>query len=418
MRRVVLCMVAALSLLAAHGQEKPVQGWVFTPMPNLGFSTDTGVTLGAYSDFFYYGDGSCYPNFLHHAGISAAYATKGSWYVHAYFESPSLVDGLRVSATATYRDAMVNNFFGFNGIASPYVAALDMNAQDRIAWYTNRKRFFRASASVQGDIAGRLFWMGGAVFRRTHISDFSLERYDSGHSLYLAYRDAGLIRQDEASGGSSLELKGGLLYDSRDVELSPGRGAYGELYLLANGDLGRWKYNYGQLVAHFRHYLSLVPERIIFAYHLGLQHQLWGEMPFYYLNEIASVFYAYDEISGLGSRLTVRGLRYNRIAAAGYAWGNFELRLIPFRFHLWGRDINIILNPFADVCAITRNYRLPEQMQLPAFYQERRLPVMAALGLGGKLQMNTNFILSLDVGRGLEPQLSEWTVGMATTYVF
>ena len=43
---------------------------------------------------------------------------------------------------------------------------------------------------------------------------------------------------------------------------------------------------------------------------------------------------------------------------------------------------------------------------------------MAAFGLGGKIQINTNFILSLDVGRGLDPQVSDWTIGMATTYVF
>lgn len=418
MRRLLLWTVAVLAFVAARAQDNPPSGWVFTPMPNLGYSTDNGVTLGAYSDFFYYGDGKCYPNFLHHAGFSAAYATKGSWYVHGYFESPSLVDGLRLSATVTYRDAMVNNFFGFNGIASPYVPELDMNAQERTAWYTNRKSFFRATASVQGALAGHLSWMGGAVFRRTRISDFSLERYNSGNSLYLQYVDAGLIREDEAAGGTSLELKAGLLYDSRDIELSPTRGLYGELYFLANGDLGRWKYNYGQLVAHLRQYLSLVPDRVIFAWHLGLQHQLWGEMPFYYLNEIATVFYNYDEIAGLGSRFTVRGLRYNRIAAAGYAWGNFEFRLIPLRFHKWGRDINLIVNPFADICSITRNYRLAEQMEQPMLYQDRRLPLMAALGIGGKIQINTNFILSLDVGRGLEPQISEWTVGMATTYVF
>ena len=88
------------------------------------------------------------------------------------------------------------------------------------------------------------------------------------------------------------------------------------------------------------------------------------------------------------------------------------------RFHKWGRDINLIVNPFADICSITRNYRLAEQIEHPMFYQNRRLPLMAALGIGGKIQINTNFILSLDVGRGLDPQISEWSVGMATTYVF
>ena len=45
-------------------------------------------------------------------------------------------------------------------------------------------------------------------------------------------------------------------------------------------------------------------------------------------------------------------------------------------------------------------------------------PVMASAGMGAKLQMNTNFILSVDFGKGFDPQLSDFTVGMGTTYVF
>ena len=405
-----------LSLMAG-AQDKPKTGWVFTPMPNLGYTTDTGVTLGAFSDFFYYGDGSTYPNFLHHAGISAAYATKGSWYAHAYFESPSLVQGMRLNASVTYRDAMVNPFYGFNGIASPYLPEKDLSVQDRTAWYTNHRRFFRFASTVMGDITDRLFWMGGLVFRHVVISDFKLNNYDSGNSLYLAYKDTGLIRADEFGGGTSLELKGGLLYDSRDIQLSPSKGIYGELYLVANADLRQWKYSYGQLAAHFRHYITLFPKRLVFAYHLGLQHQLWGEIPFYNLNEVANIFYPFEEMDGMGSRTTVRGIRYNRIAAAGYAWANAEFRFTPFSFNLFNQHFDLVLNPFMDLCAITRTYRLEEQKKTP-YYQSDRLPVMVAFGLGGKIQMNTNFIMSVDVGRGLNPQVSAWTVGMATTYVF
>ena len=425
MKNVFVCILFVfLTGVYAVAQEQPKTGWVFTPMPNLGYTTDTGVTLGAFSDFFYYGDGSSYPNFLHHAGFSAAYATKGSWYAHFYFESPALIEGLRLNASITYRDAMVNNFYGFNGIASPYDAGLDLNAENRTAWYTNHRRFFRVSGSVMGGIGRHLDWMGGFVFRHVRMADFSLEKYDSGNSLFTAYRDIGLIREDEFAGGTSLEFKAGLVYDSRDVELSPNKGMYGELYLVGNAALGQWKYSYAQLVGHFRHYITLFPGRLVFAYHLGIQHQFAGEIPYYNLNEIATIFYPYEEICGLGSRVTVRGIRYNRIMAAGYAWGNFELRFIPFKFHLFGQRFNLVLNPFADLCAITRPYRQEQQKELGRthpelnLWQDKTLPVMAAFGLGGKIQMNTNFILSLEVGRGLDPQVSDWTIGMATTYVF
>lgn len=427
---VIAILLALCSTATAQEQpeeveeQKPKTGWVFTPLPNLGYSTDTGVTLGVFSDFFYYGDGSSYPNFLHHVGFAGAYTTKGSWYFHAYGDSPTLIPGVRLNGTLTYRHAMVHNFYGFNGIASPYLPELDANPATRTAWYTLQRRFFRATGTAMGNISGQLDWMGGLVARHVMMDDFSLERYNSGNSLLLTYRDIGLIRADEFKGGTSLEFKGGLVFDSRDVEASPGKGFFAELYLTANADLSRWKYNYGQLVAHFRHYVTIFPGRWVFAYHLGLQHQLWGELPYYALNEIANSFYPYEEMDGLGSRTTVRGIRNNRVAAAGYAWANIEFRVTPFKFDLFKQHFDLVLNPFMDVCGITRSYRLEEQKSLAAahpdipLYQDKKLPVMVAFGIGGKIQMNTNFVMSFDVGRGLDPQVGTWTVSTASTYLF
>jgi len=419
-----LAVVFSLSLISLLGtaQETPKTGWVYTPMPNFSYNTDLGLNLGAFCDFFYYGDGTAYPNFLHHAGFSASYATKGSWYTHAYLESVALIPGIRFSASATYRDALANNFYGYNGIASPFFEELELNAGTRTAWYTNRRRFFRASASFQGKIGPHLSWLGGAVFRHVRIGDFSLSNYDSGKSLYLLYHDLGLIRDDEFGGGTSLEFKGGLTYDTRDVELFPSKGAYAEAMLVGNTDLLHGRYNYLQLSLHWRHYLTLVPGRLIFAYHLGLQQTLSGDIPFYNLNELATLHYAYEEFSGLGSRYSVRGYRYTRISAAGYAWANLELRVIPLRFKMFNQNFHIVINPFMDLAGITKTYRADEQKNANpgtiAVFQDRKLPVMASAGVGGKLHMNTNFILSLDFAKGFNPQLSDFMVGMGTTYVF
>lgn len=421
MRKALLLVFGIFAATALLAQEEPKTGWGFTPMPNVSYNTDLGVSLGAYSDFFYYGEKghSTFPNFLHHIGVVAIYATKGSWFLHGLFDSVALIPGMRVSATATYRDVMANNFYGFNGIAAPFDPALELNAATRTAWYTNHRRFLRLSASLMGHFNAHLDWMGGLVARSVHMSDFDLQHYDSSKSLFLAYHDAGLIRDDEMAGGASLELKAGFVWDSRDIELSPTRGMYAELYLLGNADLSHGgRYHYGQLVAHWRNYLSLFTPRIIFASHLGLQHPIYGEIPYYNLNELATITYQYEECSGLGSRYSVRGYRYNRIAAAGYAWGNLELRITALSFNLINRHFDIVFNPFLDLCAITKTYRLEEQKALPALYQERTLPVMASAGLGAKLQMNTNFILSVDFGQAFDPALSDFMIGMGTTYVF
>lgn len=420
MKKWISAFAAFLLCSAAWSQEdKAKTGWNFSVLPDLGYSTDLGFNLGAFGDLFYYGDGSIYPNYLHHIGFTGTYLTKGSWYVHAFMDSDALIPGIGLSLSATYRDVLANNFYGFNGIASPYDASLDRNKVTQTAYYTNRRRFARVSALAEGKIVGHLSWMAGGVFRRIWIDDFSLNDYHNGHSLYLDYINSGLIRADEAHGGTNLEIKAGLRYDSRDIQRAPGKGIYGELYLLSNFDLGGKPYHYGQLVADFRHFIPIIPRRIVFAYHLALQHTLWGEVPFYNANELSTPLYIKAESTGLGSRYNIRGYLYNRITAAGYAWGNFELRCTPFIFTLFNQYIELVANPFIDLGCITKSYRLEEQRAMGAdYYQNLSLPVMASAGIGGKLQVNHNFILSVDFAKAFHSQLSEFMVGMGTAYVF
>jgi hypothetical protein len=84
----------------------------------------------------------------------------------------------------------------------------------------------------------------------------------------------------------------------------------------------------------------------------------------------------------------------------------------------------MVLNPFMDICGITRTYRLEEQKAAVSpypdipLYQDKKLPIMLSFGIGGKIQMNTNFVMSFDVGRGLDPQVGTWTVSTSSTYLF
>lgn len=421
MKRVLVSLAVLLAALPLSGQEKtpsPKKGWVFTPMPDFSYNSDLGVNLGAFSDFFYYGDGTVYPNFHHHIAVSAAWATKGAWYVHGMFDSHSLVPGARVTASLTYRDARANSFYGFNGIASPFDKALDSNRETRTAYYNNHKQVIRAAAVVQREGKGQINWMGGLVFRHIRLQDYDLSNYNSGNSLWLTYQKLGLIRADEAGGGTSLELKGGITYDTRDVELFPGKGIYGELYLNGNLDLSHKRYHYAEVVAHFRHFVPIIYSRLTLAYHIGLQHQFLGEMPYYNLPEISTLLYQYEEYEGLGSRYTLRGYKYDRILAPGLAWANIELRATCFKFDLFKQHIALILTPFMDLATITRSYRLEEQKTLPGLYQDRKLPIMLSGGIGGAIHINANMTLGIDFGKALDPQLNDFTIGMHSTYMF
>ena len=193
---------------------------------------------------------------------------------------------------------------------------------------------------------------------------------------------------------------------------------YGELYLNGNLDLSHGKYHYMQLVGHFRHFVPIVKNRLTFAYHLGLQHQILGQMPFYHLSELSTLQYQYEEFEGLGSRYSIRGFKYNRIMAAGMAWGNIELRATVLDLTLFKQQVALVLLPFVDLAAITRPFRLEEQQSFPGLYQQKQSLVMVSLGIGGKIHINTNMILGVDFGKALDPQLSAFTISMASTYVF
>ena len=350
---------------------------------------------------------------------AAAWATKGSWYVHLMGESKTLIPGTRVNGSVTFRQATMNNFYGFNGQWSPFDKDLELNKDTRTAWYTNHRQTLRVALGIRGNIVENLWWTGGLVYRLMSVKDFNLKNYDNGRSLYNDYVLTGLIRPDEANGGDNIELRGGFVYDSRDIEWVPNKGMYGELYVNGNIDLAHGKYYYGQVVAHFRHYVPIIFSRLTFAYHLGLQHQFAGEMPFYTLHEISTLHYQYEESEGLGSRYTLRGFRLDRILAAGYAWTNIELRARIFSFNLLKQHFDIVVNPFFDAGAITRTYRMEEQKALPGFWRDAsKEPIFCSAGGGVKLHMNTNFILSIEVAKGFNPQLGDLTVSMATTYMF
>ena len=95
--------ICSLGVLGAAAQEvAPKTGWSFTPMPDVSYNSDIGLNLGAFCDFFYYGDGSDYPNFQHHIATAAAWSTKGSWYVHAMGESKTLIPGLRTTGIKSF----------------------------------------------------------------------------------------------------------------------------------------------------------------------------------------------------------------------------------------------------------------------------------------------------------------------------
>ena len=408
------------------------KGWNFAPFPSIGFNSDTGFQIGALCEIFDYGDGSTYPAYKHKFNIDLSWTTKDQVKLHFFYDSKYLIPKVRLTAAATYILAQMYPFMGFNGSASPYYTDLasGKNQMNRVAMYNIKRNSMRVMADFQGDITSNKFrWAAGISYWWYDIQDITLKKkgtpaYDTtpndylttqginSASLWQLYQKAGLIKANEANGGHHIELKAGLVYDSREHEADPSRGIWAELYAYGSPDIlnGRGKdgYHYLKLAAHFRHYVPVWQDKIVFAYHLAYQGKLAGNAPYYTLQNINTLYLRQIISDGLGSINTVRGVPYNSVIGDGYAWANVEMRFKIVSFRFIKQNFYLATNPFFDMGACVQPYRLEEmrsvlsnteltQAEKNLIYTGQKEKLHMSAGVGLKLAMNRNFILSAEV---------------------
>ena len=423
------CIGAALlasGSFCVHAQERttsPKTGWNFGPLPAVGFNTDLGFQMGALCDIYYYGDGSVYPDYVHKFNVEASYYTKGSGILHLFYDSKHLIPNVRVTAAATYMTNRKYSFYGFNGAAAPYVPEMDSNRDDGIAFYNIQRDYLRILTDFQGSVRGHWGWAAGLAFKDYTVRDIDLKHYDAARTLYREYLGAGIIDEEEKDGGMHLELKAGVVYDSRDREAAPSRGIWSEACLIGAPDVFRGRYGYLKLAAHFRHYVPVWRDRIVFAYHLAYQGTLAGEAPFYVQQDISTLYLRQINSEGLGSINTIRGTLYNRMIGDGYAWANFELRCRLVSFDFIGQHWYVATNPFFDLGAVVQPYRLDRMKKadpasLLKIYSGNDEKLHASVGLGIKLAMNENFIVSAEGAVSMSRQDGNFGMNIGLGYIF
>ena len=268
--------------------------------------------------------------------------------------------------------------------------------------------------------------MGAEVFHNLK-SVLKKYGYNTDFTAYNEYINYGVIGSHEYKGGNRLEIKGGIVFDSRDIEAAPNKGIWSEAYVNASPDVFGDEYGYTQFCARWRQYITL-PIHIfkagdpVFAYHLAYQGTLFGETPFYMKQNIALLNMNTMVSEGFGSSNTIRGTYANRIIADGYAWGNFELRVKLVKFTLFGQYFYLATNPFFDCGMITKPTRVDLMTRLPkmqrAAYQagytdtaqyirDKASEFLYTAGAGLKLAWNQNFIVSVEVAHNLNENLGD-----------
>ena len=159
----LLLCAASLGLFAQESKQEIVkQGWNFGPLPVVGWDSDLGFQYGACVDIFNYGNGSNYPSYDYKMNLEASAYTRGSMLFRCYGDFKTLIPEGKLFFDCTYFNSKKFDFFGFNGLSSPYFGP-EYGAADgeKSEFYWMRRNQFRLVASMQRRIKGNLNWAAG-----------------------------------------------------------------------------------------------------------------------------------------------------------------------------------------------------------------------------------------------------------------
>lgn len=435
---VLLITVLLISSLGlnAQGQKKSdkevKKGWNFGALPAVTYNTDLGFQYGGLVNFFNYGDGSQYPEYLHNIYLEVSRYTKGSGIYRLSYDSEYLIPGVRVTSDLAYLPDMAFNFFGFNGYESIYNASWiddQSEAYKTRMFYKLQNNTFRFKTDFQFPISGKKFLaLAGFNLQQYFISTVDVNRLNKGkddnllpdtETLYDHYVDWGIIGDDEKDGGFIPLLKAGLVYDTRDNEPNPMRGIWTEAFVFGapeflGAESGFVKFN----ITH-RQYFTLVERDLSLAYRLGYQGTIAGDVPFYYQWQIETSKMK-DQI-GLGGSKTLRGIQRARVIGDGYAYGNIELRWKAIHFNWINQRFYIGINGYTDFGQVLQPVNVQSivgphsDIPQPDYFNfEEGESLHVSYGIGLRIAMNENFVIAADYGRALDPQdgISGFYIGL------
>ena len=98
------------------------KGWSFGALPAIAYDTDRGFKYGGLVNFFNYGDGSTYPDYLQSIYLEWSRTTKGSGINQLLFDTERLTrqTPIRMTVDLSYFTEKSMDFYGFNGFESVY----------------------------------------------------------------------------------------------------------------------------------------------------------------------------------------------------------------------------------------------------------------------------------------------------------
>lgn len=448
MKKTFLVFLLSILVLSLAAQEKKVKtGWKFGgALPAITYDSDLGFEYGALAEFFNYGDGSKYPDFIDHTYTEISRYTKGSGIYRFMFESRHLIPGVEWISDLSYLPNSAATFYGFNGYESVYNKdwmdnKLSSPPYRTRMFYRYQKNQFRFKNDFQGKLSGEhLKWSAGFAFQDFTTSSVNIDKLNKGKKellpsvdslpgLYERYQALGIIPADEVKGGWINTLKVGLTWDSRDNKPNPMKGLWTEIGLEAAPKFMGNNWGFSKLYIIHRQYFTLIEKNLSFVYRLGFQATLSGHAPFFYQTEVITSRLTGATSEGLGGSKTLRGILLDRVVGDDFFMGNLELRWKPLYFKFFKQDCYMGLNGFYDFGMVTRDIKMPADLKntfsekyptenYSDYFKPGAEKLHQSAGVSVMLVMNQNFVVAIDCGKAFNVQDGNIGFSIGLNYLF
>lgn len=377
-----LVLMAALAGSAASAQVGP-RGLEKSALPAINFNSDEGFGYGITAQAYHYGDGTVKP-YKYTIQPLVFLTTKGRRDVSVFFDAPHLLPAnWRVSSYIGREQQLATPFYGVGNETTHDEA---MEEAPNPYFYRYGRTAVRFNTDFQHALVGPLRLLVGAGTRSVKIDRTP---FDSGTTL-LAQQSA-----STSFPANWLNMRGGLVYDTRDRETGPTSGQWIETLVqravATEGMLVDPTDRFNRITATARTYVS-VTKRLVWAQRVVAQN-LSGDAPFY---ELFTIQGSFKDSEGLGGSGTVRGLPMNRYAGKGIAFANEELRWRASDFRLGGRESALILSGFVDAGRVWER-----GLSMDGLFSDYHM----GFGGGARLRYGQNFVVALDIAHSKESML-------------
>jgi len=430
MKKTFLVFLLSMLILSVSAQEKKIKtGWKFGgALPAITYDSDLGLEYGALVDFYNYGDGSKYPDFIDHTYTEISRYTKGSGIYRFMFESRHIIPGVQWISDLSYLPDKAATFYGFNGYESVYNKdwmddKLSSDIYRSRMYYRFQKNQFRFKNDFQGKLSGDHFkWSAGFAFQDFTVSSVNIDKLNKGKSdklpsvtdepgLFEQYLSNNIIPADEAKGGWINTVKGGLTWDSRDNRPNPMKGIWTEIGIEAAPKFLGNNWGFSKLYIIHRQYFTLIEKDLSLVYRIGYQATISGHTPFFYQSQVITSRLTGATSEGLGGAKTLRGVLRDRVVGDAFVMGNIELRWKPLYFRFLKQDCYLGLNAFYDFGRVTKDIKLPDNLEntftnpvhptdtYSQYFKPGTEKMHQSAGMSVMLAMNQVFVVAIDCGK-------------------